>query len=132
MGAETALRGPARKEETKILVNAFSSIAEKWKVTSDDQLALLGHPARSTYFKWKKNGGILPHDTQERVSYILGVHKALHILFLDDGIADGWIQKPNSNPLFGGKSALEFMVSGGVVNLYLVRNYLDAQRGGWS
>jgi len=46
--------------------------------------------------------------------------------------ADAWISKRNTAPLFGGKSALARMLGGQVSDLYVVRQYLDAQRNGWS
>ena len=96
-------------------------------------MKLLGVTARSTYFKWKKYAqGHLPKDTLERISYVLGIYKALQILLPDGKAADAWIKKPNSAPLFRGKSALDRMLSGQVSDLFVVRQYLDAQRGGWA
>ena len=46
--------------------------------------------------------------------------------------ADEWLRRPNSAPLFGGQSALQRMLGGQVADLYVVRQYLDAQRGGKS
>ena len=66
----------------------------------------------------------------ERISYVLGIHKALEILFPDPVRADAWVRRPNDAPLFGGRSALERMLGGNVSDLYVVRQYLDAQRGG--
>ena len=60
---------------------------------------------------------------------MLGIYKALRILLPPDESADAWIRKPNAAPLFGGRSALERLVSGNVSDLYEVRRYLDAQRG---
>ena len=69
-------------------------------------------------------------DTLERVSYLLGIFKALHILLPDEDAADAWVKKANTAPIFAGKSALDRMLSGHVSDLYVVRQYLDAQRGG--
>ena len=44
--------------------------------------------------------------------------------------ADEWIRKPNTAPLFAGRSALDRMLGGQVADLFVVRQYLDAQRGG--
>ena len=132
VGTVTAVRGADRRTETKKLMNAFSNIAERWDLSTDEQLALLGHPSRSTYFKWKKEGGILPYDTKDRISHLLKIYEALRILFLDDDAADRWVQKNNEGPMFGGQSALNLMIEGGLVGLYKVQAYLDAQRGGWS
>ncbi len=110
-------------------LRAFAKIAELWHLSVAEQLALLGI-SRSTYFKWRKEPQPkLPRDTLERLSYLLGIYKALQLLLPDTGAADEWIRRPNDAPLFGGRSALERMLSGNVADLYLVRQYLDAQRG---
>jgi hypothetical protein len=119
-----ALSGPA--------LRTFFRIAEAWDLSNDEQMTLLG-AERSTYYKWKrKRDGLLSKDTLERISYILGIYKALHILLPNDQAADSWIRRSNTAPVFGGKSALDRMLSGQVSDLYVVRQYLDAQRGGWA
>ena len=65
----------------------------------------------------------------ERISYILGIYKALQLLLPDTRAADEWIRRPNEAAVFGGRSALDRMLSGNVADLYIVRQYLDAQRG---
>ena len=42
---------------------AFLALAELWRLSTDQQITLLGAPARSTYFKWKKDGGSMSPDT---------------------------------------------------------------------
>lgn len=119
------LSGPA--------LRTFFSIAEVWRLSVEEQMALLGQTARSTYFKWKKNPNtVLPKDTLERISYILGIYKALQLLLPDEQAADDWVKRPNAAPLFAGGSALDRMLSGQVADLFVVRQYLDAQRGGWA
>ena len=111
-------------------LRAFAKIAELWHLSISEQLALLGITSRSTYFKWRKEPQPkLPRDTLERLSYLLGIYKALQLLLPDTRAADEWIRRPNDAPLFGGRSALERMLSGNVADLYTVRQYLDAQRG---
>ncbi len=96
-------------------------------------MKLLGLQAPSTFYNWRKSApATLPRDTLERISYVLGIYKALQILIPDPRSADVWIKKPNGAPLFNGKSALARMLTGNVSDLYVVRQYLDAQRGGWS
>lgn len=96
-------------------------------------MTLLGLDSRSTYFKWKKNpeSAKLTPDKLERLSYIFGIYKALQILLPTIDSADQWIKRPNSALPFQGKSALERMLTGHVADLYVVRQYLDGQRG-WS
>jgi Protein of unknown function (DUF2384) len=111
-------------------LRAFTQIAELWRLSISEQLALLGITSRSTYHKWRKEPQPkLPRDTLERLSYLLGIYKALQLLLPDAPAADEWIRRPNDAPLFGGKSALERMLSGNVADLFIVRQYLDAQRG---
>ena len=93
--------------------------------------APLSDARAGTFFKWKRNPAtVLPKDTLERISYILGIYKALQILLPDETAAHEWVKRPNSAAPFGGRSALERMSSGQVADLYVVRQYLDAQRGG--
>jgi hypothetical protein len=119
---ESALSGPA--------LRTFFSLAGRWKLRVAEQRKLLGDPPESTFYKWKRErGGALSRDTLERISYLLGIFKALAILFPQADRADAWLRKPNTAPTFGGKSALERMLSGNVADLFVVRQYLDAQRG---
>jgi len=111
-------------------LRAFVNIAEAWGLSIAEQLKLLGIGSRSTYFKWRREQTPrLPQDTLERLSYLLGIYKSLQILLPDTRAADAWVRQPNSAPPFGGNSALERMLSGQVADLYVVRQYLDAQRG---
>jgi hypothetical protein len=111
-------------------LRAFVNIAEAWGLTIAEQLKLLGIASRSTFFKWRRERNPrLPRDTLERISYLLGIYKSLQILLPEPQIADQWIRKANTAPTFGGRSALERMLSGQVADLYVVRQYLDAQRG---
>ena len=111
-------------------LRAFFRIAEAWGLAVDEQITLLGSPGRSTYFKWKRDGATsLPRDVLERISYVLGIYKALQILIPDATAADSWVRRPNAAVPFGGRSALDRKVSGKEADLYLVRQYLDAERG---
>ena len=116
------LSGPA--------LRTFFRIAAAWELTEAEQMLLLGLESRSTLQGWKR--GIVKHigrDALERISYVIGIFGALQILLPNQGAADEWVRKPNSAPIFGGRSALDRMVSGNVADLYLVRQYVDAQRG---
>ncbi len=122
-----------RKGLSGSALRTFFRIAGAWNLSVAEQMTLLGVGARSTFFKWKKDPNtVLPKDTLERISYILGIYKALQILLPDETAADEWVKRPNNAPLFGGRSALDRMLSGQVADLFVVRQYLDAQRGGWA
>ena len=104
-----------------------------WGLPNSEQIKLLGNPPRSTFYRWKQGENVtLSQDTLERLSYIFGIYSALQVLLPKPAAADAWIKKPNAAPLFGGNSALQRMLSGHVADLYVVRQYLDAQRGGWA
>ncbi len=115
-----------------VALRTFFRIIDAWGLTATDARLLLGTPPSSTYYKWR-SGDVkhVPRDLLERVSYILGIYKALQILLPLPSAADEWITRPNDAPIFAGRSALDVMRSGNVADLYLVRQYLDAQRGGW-
>jgi hypothetical protein len=116
-------------------LRAFARIAEQWQLSVDEQLTLLGSPPRSTFFAWRKRPerAALPRDTLERLSWLLGIYKALQILLPQAQAADAWVRKPNTAPMFAGRSALDRMLGGSVTDLAAVRRYLDSVRGGgWS
>jgi uncharacterized protein (DUF2384 family) len=113
-------------------LRTFFRIAEAWKLSAREQMAILGVRSRTTLHTWKSgDAGPLSRDTLERLSYVFGIYKALQVLFSNAGQADGWLRRPNTAPLFGGHSALDRIAAGNVADLYEVRRYLDAQRGGW-
>jgi hypothetical protein len=108
---------------------AFFRIMEAWGVGDTEARTLLGSPSRSSFYNYKRaEGGDLSADTLERISYVLGIYKALQLLFPNPQQADGWMRKANT--AFGGRSALEHALGGHVVDLADVRRFLDAVRGG--
>lgn len=110
-------------------LSTFFRIAAEWQLDGAQQMGLLGLASRTTFFRWKKTPpAALPPDTLERLSHVFGIYKSLQIL-LPGTSAAGWIHRPNDAPLFGGRPALELMLNG-VAGLFLVRAYLDGERGG--
>jgi hypothetical protein len=111
-------------------LRTFFNLAKAWELSEQEQMKLLGLNSRSTLHAWK--GGRVSkvsRDTLERISYLLGIFKAINILLPDTKRADEWVRLPNKAPLFGGRSALDRMTTGNIGDLYVVRQYLDAQRG---
>jgi len=115
---------------SKSALRTFFNIATAWGLNVEQAMTLLGLDSRSTYFKWKTSpeSAKLNPDKLERLSYIFGIYKALQILLPNADSADQWLKRPNSALPFQGKSALERMMAGHVVDLYVVRQYLDGQR----
>jgi hypothetical protein len=130
---------PAKSAQPAIAAGAalrtYFNIAKAWGLNEQQTMTLLGFDAstRSTYFKWKKDpdSARLGRDKLERLSYVFGIYKALQLLLPEPAAADGWLHRPNSAAPFGGRSALERLMSGNVADLYVVREYLDTARG-WS
>jgi uncharacterized protein (DUF2384 family) len=98
-------------------------------------VALLGEPSNSTYHEWVKKARAeaslaLPLDTLTRISGILGIHKALGILFPVEAEAMTWLKGPHRGEVFGGQAPLDVMIEGGLDGILTVRRYLDGWRGG--
>jgi hypothetical protein len=111
-------------------LRTFWRLADAWKLDIAEQTTLLG-VGRTTLYQWKQGKvGPLDRHVLERLSYLFGIYAALQILLPVAQQADEWVRKPNTAPLFGGRSALDRMLGGQVADLYVVRHYLDAQRGG--
>ena len=121
---------PERERLSRSALRGFFRLAERWKVRDEDARELLGGLSSSAYYEWKKNPGrVLEVDRITRVSYLVGIYKALHILY-GDKLADEWVSLPNSNAIFGGRTPLAYMIGGGLLAMQTVRKLLDARRGG--
>lgn len=130
----TAVADLTKKEERERLspaaLKAFFKIVETWKVRDEDARILLGGLSNGPYYKWRKEPDrTLDADVLTRISYLIGIFKALNILY-GETLADEWVRLPNRNPIFGGKTPLAYMMSGGVPALQTVRRLLNARRGG--
>src|SRR4051812_32970006 len=123
------LRTAAPEQLARAGLKTFFRIADEWKLDGSQQMTLLGLSSRTTFFRWKKAApAALSPDTLERLSHVFGIYKSLQILLPGPPAAE-WIHKPNAAPLFEGQPAIELML-GGVAGLFLVRAYLDGERGG--
>ncbi|NHZ92375.1 DUF2384 domain-containing protein [Massilia sp. CCM 8733] len=119
-----------RERLSKSALKGFFALMAAWKLRDEDARELLGGMSSSTYYEWKKNPDrLLEVDRITRISYLLGIYKALHILY-GDKLADEWITLPNSNPIFAGRTPLSQMLAGGLLSMQTVRKLLDARRGG--
>ena len=119
-----------RREMSGPAMRTFFNVADAWKLSNEEQRALLGWPPESTFYKYKAGEiAALSYDALMRISLILGIYKDLHILYPEAELADRWVKLPNSNPLFGGRPALALMTDGGMDALYQVHRLLDGRRG---
>jgi hypothetical protein len=82
-------------------------------------------------YDMKKNpeDRVLDADKLLRISYLIGIFKALNTLH-GRKLADEWLRLPNASRIFGGTTPLAYMMKGGVPTMQMVRRLLDARRGG--
>jgi len=119
-----------RERLSRSAIKAFLTIMEKWGVRDEDARALLGGMSNGPFYEMKKNPNrTLDADTLTRLSYLVGIFKALNILY-SEALADAWIQRPNANRIFGGQTPLAYMIKGGLPAMQVIRRLLDARRGG--
>lgn len=128
--AQRAAAGAVTPAETAAMMRAAFNLFRLWNVSDGAARILLGQPSPSTFYRWKRGAiGAVPSDTVWRLGDLMGIHKALRHLFAEAERGYAWIKRPNA--AFGGRSALERMLAGAPSDLAAVRNYLDAERGGW-
>ena len=111
-------------------IKGFFRLARTWKLRDEDARQLLGGISNGAFYHLK--GGKtkkLDQDQLTRVSLVLGIFKALNILY-SENLADAWVSLPNTNPVFGGETPLAYMTRGGVPAMLRVRQLVDARRGG--
>ncbi len=109
---------------------AFFKLAQTWGLRDEAARQLLGGVSNGVFYQLKRgNRKTLDQDKLTRISLLLGIFKALNILY-SRRLADAWVTRPNSNPMFAGEPPLACMVRGGVPALMRVRQLLDARRGG--
>ncbi len=118
-----------RERLSESALKAFFKLIEHWGIRDEDARLLLGGVSNGPYYTWKKQPDrVLEADTITRISYLIGIFKALNILY-GQKLADEWIGLPNTNRIFAGSSPLEYMKRGGIPAMHTVRRLLDARRG---
>ena len=122
-----------RKERERLspaALKAFFNIMRRWQVRDEDARLLLGGVTNGPYYEMKRDPDrILDVDRLTRISLLVGIFKALHLLH-SEALADRWVQLPNTNRIFGGSSPLEYMMRGGLPAIQIVRRLVDARRAG--
>ena len=120
---------PITDDEAAAMFRAVLNLLAKWDLTDDQASTLLDVPVR-TFRRWKAQGpGRLDRDGKARLSNLMGIHKALRIVFREPQRGYRWIKAPNET--FAGASALSVMLGGELTDLMRVRRYLDSERGAW-
>jgi hypothetical protein len=121
---------PTRRRLSHAAVEAFLKITEKWELKNEDAMALLGGVSNGRYYELKRSRrGILTLDELTRVSLLIGIFKSLNILF-SVKLANQWVSRPNTNPMFNNAAPLMPLIHGRVPGMLDVRRLLDSRRGG--
>jgi hypothetical protein len=119
-----------RERLSPAALKAFFSIVAAWKVRDEDARGLLGGVSHGPYYEMKRHPErLLDADRLTRISYLIGIFKALRILH-SPALADEWVHLRNTNPVFAGQTPLAYMLRGGLPALQTVRRLLDAHRAG--
>ncbi|GAC1512231.1 MAG: MbcA/ParS/Xre antitoxin family protein [Terriglobales bacterium] len=129
----TAVNLSVKENRTRLspaAIKALLRIAEHWELRDNDTRSLLGGISSGSFYGLKSRATkTLDEDQLTRVSLVIGIYKALNILY-GQKLADAWMALPNTNPMFAGDSPLLYMKKGGIPAFLRVRQLLDARRGG--
>lgn len=117
-----------RERLSQSAADGLFAILERWQLSAERAAELLGGMPQSSLSKLKSAAGIRP-DEMTRISYMVGIYRALHSLLPSD-LADCWMTRPNDNLLFAGGTPLEYVIRGGIPGLQRVRSLLDEACGG--
>ncbi len=120
-----------RKRLSPTGMKAFLRIMDRWGIKDNEARDLLGGVSSGSFYGLKKGPGrrALDQDTLTRISLLIGIFKALNILY-SERLADAWMTLPNSNPMFRGSTPLAYILRLGQPGMVEVRQMLDARRGG--
>jgi hypothetical protein len=130
---DTAVDLSAAENRTRLSAAAIKGllrIAKHWKLRDVDTRALLGGMSSGSFYALKNLARkTLDEDQLTRISLLIGIYKALNILY-SQKLADAWITLPNTNAMFGGDAPLNYVKKGGIPAFLRVRQLLDSRRGG--
>lgn len=116
--------------EIEAMQRAVGAIFARWGVSDVDAAVILGGISPKTFRRWRdREYGRVNRDLADRMSYILGIHKALRIIFAQPAQGYRWMSQANA--AFGGRTPLQLLLQGGMDDLRRLRRYLDSVRGGW-
>lgn len=117
-----------RCQTAKLVSNLF----DRWQLDNNTRLNLLGlAPTSRAVLKGYREGTTpLPatRDTQDRVGWLLAIHKALRLLFPHNPeLRYSWVMRRNE--AFNNLPPIEVMKDGGLIGIAKVSRYLDYCRG---
>jgi hypothetical protein len=112
------------------LAKMVMTLLDHWKLSTEDQAALLGIAAsnRAALTRYRKGEAIgTSRDQFERVGHLLGIHKNLRLLFPHNrDLAYRWMS--TRNKAFDNLTPVDIVKEWGFAGLLMVRAYLDRAR----
>ena len=117
-------------DEIRAMQRAVGNIFARWGVTDGEAAVILGGISAKTFRRWREGAyGRVNRDLADRLSLVLGIHKALRVIFREPAVGYAWMRRPNAD--LGGVTPVELLLRGGMGDLERLRRYLDSVRGGW-
>lgn len=120
-----------RRADRSGLAKMIMALFAHWKLSTEDQLALLGLSTtnRGVLTRYRNGDPLAPNrDLLERVGILLSIHKSLRLLFpRNRKLAYAWMTQRNR--AFEGMAPAEVIKQWGFPGLLMVRVYLDRARG---
>lgn len=116
--------------EIAAMQRTVGAIFARWGVSDVEAAVILGGISPKTFRRWREGAhGRVNRDLADRMSLILGIHKALRIIFAEPAQGYRWMGQPNAK--LGGQTPMQLLLHGGMADLQRLRRYLDSVRGGW-
>jgi uncharacterized protein (DUF2384 family) len=121
----TCQPGPIPNDEAQAMATAVITLFDRWNLSPAQRSIVLGGTQQTTLDRWRR--GEFDPITQElavRLSLLMGIHKALRTLFLDDTRAYAWVSTPNAD--FEERPPIDTLMDGDIEGFAQIRSYLDA------
>ncbi len=113
------------------LARLVMTLLDHWKLTTEDQAALLGIATsnRAALTRYRKGEPIgTSRDQLERVGHLLAIHQNLRLLFPHNrDLVYRWMS--TRNKAFDNLTPVEVVKESGFAGLLMVHAYLDRARG---
>ena len=117
-----------RRRFSHLLLPGFFNIAKAWKLNVKEEMRLLGIKSYQDLGRRRKGKVVLNNIELEMLGWVFSIYCDLYILFPNEA-RHNWMKKPNGAKIFGGKSAMEYIMKGDFLmeRILAVRNYLGSQ-----
>ncbi|WP_339806174.1 DUF2384 domain-containing protein [uncultured Marinobacter sp.] len=113
------------EQEARVGLIGFRYIMEQWHCTVEEQQQLLSLDADTFQVLQSQASPEMPDDVLMRISYLMGIYRALNTLYPTEERAVGRIRLPTTDEPFCGQSALNFMLTHSLEGIALTRRYFD-------